>query len=115
LSALANLRSVAPAFQDRLRRLGDHPMVGETRGIGLMGALELVADKSAKRAYPAELRVSERIARQALKNGLICRPLGQSVVLAPPFIITPAEIEELFAILERTMDEVHAGLGVTAG
>jgi 4-aminobutyrate---pyruvate transaminase len=114
-AALPNLRRVAPAFQDRLRRLGAHPMVGEARGVGLMGALELIADKSSKRPYPAELRVSERIARQALKNGLICRPLGQSVVLAPPFVISPAEIEELFAILARTMDEVHAGLALTAG
>ena len=54
--------------------------------------------------------MSERIARQALKNGLVCRPLGQAVVLAPPFIITEAEIAELFAILRRTLDQVHEGI-----
>ena len=46
---------------------------------------------------------------------LVCRPLGQAVVLAPPFIITPAEIDELFDILRRTLDEVYAGLGEPPG
>ncbi len=112
--AFANLQKVAPAFQGHLRAMGDHPMVGEARGVGLMGALEMVVDKAMKQPYPAHLNVSERVAKQALKNGLICRPLGQAVVLAPPFIITEAEIDELFAILKRTMDEVHAGLGMKA-
>jgi 4-aminobutyrate---pyruvate transaminase len=108
--AFANLQKVAPAFQARLRALADHPMVGEARGVGLMGALELVADKGAKLPYPPHLEVSERVAAQALANGLICRPLGQAVVLAPPFIITEPQIDELFAILRRTFDQVHAGL-----
>jgi adenosylmethionine-8-amino-7-oxononanoate aminotransferase len=108
--AFANVQKVAPSFQSRLRALGDHPLVGEARGVGLMGALEVVADKTTKRAFAGELDVSERVARQALKNGLICRPLGQAVVLAPPFIINHNEIEELFATLGKTLDEVHRGL-----
>ena len=105
--ALANVQAVAPAFQRRLRALADHPMVGEARGVGLLGALELVADKTAKTPYASAVQVSERVARQALANGLVCRPLGQSVVLAPPFIITQAQVDELFDILGRTLDEVH--------
>ncbi len=108
--AFANVKKVAPAFQQRLAAMASHPMVGEARGVGLMGALEMVADKQTKQAYPGSFDVSERIARQALKNGLICRPLGQAVVLAPPFIITEPQIEELFTILRRTLDQVHAGL-----
>ena len=108
--AFDNLRKVMPQFQRRLQAMASHPMVGEARGVGLMGALEMVSDKATKQPYPAHIGVSERVARKALKNGLICRPLGQSVVLAPPFIITEQEIEELFTILRRTMDEVHAGL-----
>jgi 4-aminobutyrate---pyruvate transaminase len=109
--AFANVQKVAPAFQARLRAMADHPMVGEARGVGLMGALELVADKGAKLPYPPDLEVSERVAAQAQRNGLICRPLGQAVVLAPPFVITETQIDELFAILRRTLDQVHAGLG----
>ena len=113
--AFANLQAVAPHFQQRLPAMAGHPMVGEARGVGLMGALEMVADKRAKTPFASELDVSERVARQALKNGLVCRPLGQAVVLAPPFIITPAEIDELFDILRRTLDEVYAGLGEPPG
>ncbi len=108
--AFANVQAVAPAFQAALCAMGDHPMVGEARGVGLMGALEMVADKAAKTPWPSHLDVSERVARQALKNGLICRPLGQAIVLAPPFIITRDEIAEMFAILRRTLDEVHQTL-----
>jgi len=112
--AFANVKKVAPDFQARLRAMADHPLVGEARGVGLMGALELVSDKTAKRPFAPEFDISERVARQALRNGLICRPLGQSVVLAPPFIIDPAGVDELFSILKRTLDEVHAGLGAMA-
>ena len=108
--ALDNVRAVSPRFQQRLAALAAHPMVGEARGVGLMGALELVADKQAKTAFAAELDVSERVARQALRNGLVCRPLGQAVVLAPPFVITAEQVDELFDTLSRTLDEVHAAL-----
>jgi adenosylmethionine-8-amino-7-oxononanoate aminotransferase len=73
-----------------------------------MGALEIVADKSSKTAFPGHLDVSERVSRQALANGLICRPLGAAVVLAPPFIITEVQIDELFTILRHTLDQVHS-------
>jgi adenosylmethionine-8-amino-7-oxononanoate aminotransferase len=94
--------------------MADHPMVGEARGVGLMGALEMVADKRTKAAFDGRLDVSERVARQALRNGLICRPLGSAVVLAPPFIITETQIDELFTMLRRTLDEVWAELAPVA-
>ncbi len=105
-----NVKRVAPKFQRELADLADHPMVGEARGVGLMGALEMVSNKTTKAPYPEHLAVSERVARQALKNGLICRPLSQAVILAPPFIITEQEIDELFGLLRRTLDQVHAEL-----
>jgi 4-aminobutyrate---pyruvate transaminase len=103
-------QAMGPVFQAGLHRFADHPMVGEARGVGLMGALEMVADKETKAPYPASLEVSERVARQAMKNGLICRPLGPAVVLAPPFIITKEQVDELFRLLRRTLDEVYATL-----
>lgn len=101
-----NVQAVSPCFQKALAEMADHPMVGEARGVGLMGALEMVADKQTKVPFAGNLDVSERVARQALKNGLICRPLGQSIVLAPPFIVTEQQIGELFTILRRTLDDV---------
>ena len=106
--AFANVKAVSPYFQQKLRALSGHPIVGEARGAGLMGALEMVADKQSKAPFAGEIEISERVACQALRNGLVCRPLGQAVVLAPPFIIDRAQLDELFAILRRTLDEVYA-------
>jgi len=108
--AFANVGKAAPVFQQRLAAMADHPLIGEARGVGLMGALELVADKAGKTPFPGEVEISERVATRALRHGLVCRPLGQAVVLAPPFIITEAETGELFDILGRVLDEVHAEL-----
>lgn len=107
---LDNVKAVAPFFQSQLADMAGHPMVGESRGVGLMGALELVADKSSGAPFANELQVSERVARQALRNGLVCRPLGQAVVLAPPFIVTRTQVGELFTILRRTLDQVYEGI-----
>ncbi|MEM9198887.1 MAG: aminotransferase [Pseudomonadota bacterium] len=106
-----NLRAVAPLFQERLRAMADLPHIGEARGVGLMGALEAVADKDAKTPFASELSVSERIATACIDNGLICRPLGQAIVLCPPFIITPAEIDRLFDLLEQSLASVFREIG----
>lgn len=103
-------QAIAPSFQNGLAAMANHPMVGEARGVGLMGALEMVADRQAKTSYAPNLNVSERVAQRALKNGLICRPLGPAIVLAPPFIITKHQVDELFTMLRRTLDEVYADL-----
>jgi adenosylmethionine-8-amino-7-oxononanoate aminotransferase len=103
---LENVRGLAPHFQAGLRALGDHPLVGEARGVGLMGALEIVAAKKAKQAFAGNLQAGERIATAARERGLIIRPIGSAVVIAPPFIITRAQIDELLRILRETLDEV---------
>jgi 4-aminobutyrate--pyruvate transaminase len=107
---LDHVQNVSPLFQSRLHDLTSHPMVGEARGIGLMGALEIVVHKARKKPYPPHLRVGERIALAALKNGLIVRPISAAVVLAPPFIITEVQLEELFHTLRVTLDEAKDSL-----
>lgn len=109
---IGNVNRVSPHFLARLHRLGEHRYAGEVRGVGLMGAVELVADKASKEPLPGHLQVLERIANTALAKGLICRPLGASIVLGPPFIITEAEIDQIFDILEETMQEVFAEIGL---
>lgn len=101
-----NIVDVSPYFQERLRRFVSHPHIGEARGIGLMGALELVGDKASKTRFPPDQPVAERIANVALENGLICRPIGQAIVVAPPFIITHGQIDELFDKLQKTIEQV---------
>ena len=103
---LDNVVEVAPYFQSRLKAFETHLHIGEARGVGLMGALELVSDKASKAPFPEDQPVSEQIANAALENGLICRPIGQAIVLAPPFIITKEQIDELFDKLQKTLDQV---------
>lgn len=103
-------QAAAPLFQTELRAMVSHPLIGEARGVGLMGALEIVANKEMKTSHAPNFDVSERIARQALRNGLICRPLGPAIVLAPPFIIEKKEIADLFRLLRLTLDQVQEEL-----
>jgi 4-aminobutyrate---pyruvate transaminase len=95
----------APHFQARLAALGKHPLVGEARGLGLVGAVELVADKKSKRSFEAKAGVGARAVRCAEQEGLIVRFLvGDIVSICPPLIIAPAEIDELFDRLGRALD-----------
>ena len=107
---LDRVRELTPRFEAGLSRLAEHRNIGEWRGKGLMGALEAVADKAARQPFPSELSVSERIANTCTDHGLICRPLGQSIVLCPPFIMTDAQIDDMFEKLGTALDEVFAGL-----
>jgi 4-aminobutyrate---pyruvate transaminase len=94
-----------PQFLARLNRLGDHPLVGEARGLGLVGGLELVADKKTKKALDPKLGVAARCVRFAEEDGLISRVVpGETVCACPPLIITPAQIDELFDKLGKALD-----------
>ena len=101
-----------PAFQQKLTALGAHPLVGEARGLGLMGGLELVADKKTKRAFDPKQGVAPRCVRFAEAEGLIVRAVvGDTVTMCPPLIITAEEIDELFARLTRALDRTLGGRG----
>ena len=106
-----NVRAMTPRFEAGMAKLAEKKNIGEWRGKGLMGALEAVADKATKRPFDGTLSVSERIANACTDQGLICRPLGQSIVLAPPFIITGAQMDEMFGKLDAALDRVFAEVG----
>ena len=94
-----------PQFQARLHALAAHPLVGEARGLGLIGALELVADKRSKRSFEAKAGVGAYCVVQAQDEGLIVRAVaGDSIAICPPLIISPEEIDELFDKLTRALD-----------
>jgi 4-aminobutyrate---pyruvate transaminase len=95
----------APQFLARLTALGEHPLVGEARGLGLVGAIELVADKAAKRSFEAKAGVGPRAVRFAEEEGLIVRFIAGDVIsICPPIIIAPDEIDALFDRLGRALD-----------
>ena len=108
---LAHVRRVAPRLQAGLRGFADHPLVGEVRGIGLIGAIELVANKSRKTSFDPSAGVGPYLAKRGHHHGVILRPLGDSIAFCPPLIITEAEVDlmlERFALaLDDTLEMVR--------
>lgn len=103
---VGHVRHVSPVFLARLKRLEEHSLVGEARGVGLIAGLELVADKQTKAHFPAERMVAQMAVTFAEAEGLIVRPLPvDRIALCPPLIITEAEIDELFDRLTRALDK----------
>ena len=93
----------APYLQKRLRELNDHPLVGEVRGVGLLGAIELVQDKASRKRY--EGRGAGMICRQfCFDNGLIMRAVGDTMIIAPPLVISKDEIDELVTKARKCLD-----------
>ncbi|TWI38128.1 aminotransferase [Paracoccus sulfuroxidans] len=103
-----NVKRLAPRFEAGMKELAENPNIGEYRGVGFMWALEAVRDKPTKTPFDASLSVSERIANASTDAGLICRPLGQSIVLCPPFIMTEAQMDEMFDKLNSALKKVFA-------
>ena len=108
---LENVRALTPKFEAGMAHLAQNANIGEARGVGLMGALEAVADKATKTPFAGDLSVSERIANTCTDHGLICRPLGQAVVLCPPYIMTEPQMDEMFNKLDAALTQVFAELG----
>ncbi|MGD0026430.1 MAG: aminotransferase [Xanthobacteraceae bacterium] len=93
-------------FQARLTALNAHPLVGEARGLGLIGGVELVADKRTKRSFAPQHGVGARAVQFAEAEGLIVRSvLGDVLTLAPPLVIDAAEVDALFNRLARALDK----------
>lgn len=114
---LVTVRERGAGLEARLRgRFGQHPHVGEIRGRGLFWALELVQDRASKEPFDPRRRINERLKLQALENGLMCYPMGGSldgvagdhVMLAPPYIISEAQLDEAVDKLARSIEEVIA-------
>jgi 4-aminobutyrate---pyruvate transaminase len=105
---LSHVRSVAPRMQAGLRRFADHPLVGEVRGIGLIGAIELVADKSTKASFDPAQAVGPFLVKRGHHHGVILRPLGDTIAFCPPLIISEAEIDLMFERFSLALDDTLA-------
>ncbi|MCB1478644.1 MAG: aspartate aminotransferase family protein [Tepidamorphaceae bacterium] len=102
----------APQFMTRLNKLADHPLVGQARGVGMIGAIEIVADKETKAQFDPKKGVAAKVAKFCEDDGLILRNLfGDAVAICPPLIISEADTDELFDILERALDKAEAWVG----
>jgi len=92
-------------FEMRLREFTDLPIVGDVRVLGMIGALELVRDRRTKEKLPAEQRIAFHICRRSLSHGLIIRPLGDVIYFVPPLTITTDEIDTMFSIAHKAINE----------
>jgi 4-aminobutyrate--pyruvate transaminase len=108
INILGHVNDITPHFQKRLKALGDHPLVGEARGLGLVGAVEVAADKATKRAFDPKKAVAAKVVAFAQDEGLIVRAIGDAVAVCPPLVITESEIDELFDRLTRALDRGEA-------
>ena len=96
-------RRLGPQFQARLKKFAEHPLVGEARGVGLIGALEFVADKATK-AFPDPVgSIGAKLADLCHEEGLIIRNIGDVIAFCPPLIIKADEIDELFDRFGRAL------------
>jgi putrescine aminotransferase len=121
--ALANLRliqreglvervrdDVGPYLRTLFDALAQHPLVGETQTCGLMGALQLVRDRTTGTPFDPALEVGMRCRAECFGRGLIMRAVGDRMIVAPPLVITRAQIDELGALIRECLDATLAQL-----
>ena len=95
---------LSPYLQKKWLALGDHPLVGEARGVGMVGALELVKDKNTKTSYPSDQNVGTICRDFCFNNGLIMRAVGDAMIICPPLVISHSEINELIEKAKLCLD-----------
>ncbi len=108
-----NARDTGAYFQQAMgQAFSDHPLVGEVRGIGLLGALEFVADKESRQRFEPSARVGVRISQACIENGVIARamPHGDILGFAPPLVISREEVDEIVARTRTAVESVAEAL-----
>jgi 4-aminobutyrate--pyruvate transaminase len=105
LDIVSRVRTLAPKMQDGLRSFAGHPLVGEVRGIGLIGAIELVADKASHASFPATVGAGAFLSKRAHHHGVIIRPLGDIIAFCPPLIATEDEIDLMLERFSLALDD----------
>lgn len=104
---LANGQARGADFAAGLASLKDHPLVGDVRGRGMLGAIELVTDKAAKTRFDASLKLPDRLFAQGYKNGVIFRAFGDNIIgLAPALCCNEAEMALIFQRIRKTLDDM---------
>ncbi len=119
--ALANLRlirreglvervreDIGPYLAERFAELADHPLIGEVQTCGLMGALQLVRDKASGTTFDGALEVGMLCRGHCFGNGLIMRAVGDRMIIAPPLVMTRAQIDEMMSLIARCLALTHA-------
>jgi putrescine aminotransferase len=99
-----------PYLQQLWHELTSHPLVGEARSVGLIGALELVADKGKRQRYPGNGKVGALCRDFCIANGLVMRATGDTMLISPPLVISRDEIDELVLKARKSLDDTLAAI-----
>ncbi|MEM8852309.1 MAG: aminotransferase class III-fold pyridoxal phosphate-dependent enzyme [Pseudomonadota bacterium] len=102
---IENAHASGAYFEETIRGFADHPLVGDVRAKGLLGAIELVSDRAAKTKFPADMTIGPRLAELGYDNGVVFRAFADGTLgFAPPICITKDEIDVMFARVRKTLD-----------
>jgi putrescine aminotransferase len=115
--ALANIRLIqrerlvervrdelGPCLAERFATLAEHPLVGEVQACGMMGALQLVRNKARSELFDPTLDVGMLCRGHCFGNGLIMRAVGDRMIVAPPLVMTTAQVDEMVGLIRRCLD-----------
>lgn len=105
IDIVSHVRAVTPSFQEGIRKLGEHPLIGEARGVGLVAGLEFVTDKETKENFPPAWQVANHVGKFATERGVLTRGLGDMVSLCPAMIINEAQIDDLMSRMQLALDD----------
>jgi len=102
-----NAAKVGAHLQSSLRAaFGDHPLVGEVRGVGLMAGIELVEDRSTKKSFDPSLGVARRLHAILMEEGLICRPVFDTLTFSPPLVVTEGDVDAMVSMFTKGLDRL---------
>jgi 4-aminobutyrate--pyruvate transaminase len=115
IDVVSVVRRTSRRFLDRLHGFGAHPLVGETRGVGLVGAIELTSDKATRTPFPPEMAVGPAVVAAAQQKGLVLRSMiNDTISFCPPLIIADDEIDMMFDRFEAALEDVALRIGTPA-
>ena len=97
-----------PYLAEQLAKLVDHPLVGEVQSCGLMAAIQLCRDVSIREAFDPEIAIGMVCRRHCFDNGLVMRAVGDRMIVAPPLIMTRAQVDEMCGLIRQALDRTQA-------
>ncbi|XP_019160844.1 PREDICTED: gamma aminobutyrate transaminase 1, mitochondrial-like [Ipomoea nil] len=104
---IEQVNRIAPKFQDGIKAFSDSPIIGEIRGLGLILGTEFTNNKSPNDPFPPEWGVGAYFGAQCQKKGMLVRVAGDNIMMSPPFIMTPEEVDELISIYGEALRETE--------
>ena len=102
-----------PYLKKRWQEFEDHPLVGEVRNVGLLGALELVEDKAKRKHFPKDRKVGEICRDICIEKNIVMRAIKDIMVVSPPLTITREQIDEMHDLVKSCLDLTAEKLGVS--